>query len=79
MKFFEEVRRKLTPTEKLFVITMAKGDGDATKAIHAVCKGLSDRAARVAANKLMRREDITNHIEYLKQRYQEIEDHVCKM
>ena len=79
MKLFEKVNRKLTPTEKLFVLEMAKHGGDATKAMHSVFKGLSDKAARFEANKLMRREDITNHIDYLKQRYQEIEDHVRKM
>ena len=53
--------------------------GDATKAVHAIYAHLSDQAARVVANGLMKRRDIIEHIDFLKKRYEEIERYVDKI
>lgn len=68
-------QKRLTLREKKFVTEMAK-HGDATKAIHESFPGMSDQAARVVANGLMKRRDIVEHIEFLKKRYEEINRYV---
>lgn len=70
--------KHLTERERVFVLQMAQ-HGDATKAAHAVYANLSDQAARVVANGLMKRRDIVEHIEFLKNRYEEIERYVDKI
>ena len=60
------------------MIEMAK-HGDATKAIHESFPGMSDQAARVLANQLMKRKDIQQHIRYLKQRFEEIDFYVAQI
>lgn len=70
--------RMLSSQEKNFVIEMAK-HGDATKAIHESFPGMSDQAARVLANQLMKRKDIQQHIRYLKQRFEEIDFYVAQI
>ncbi len=78
MKLFYTEKRKLSPCEMLFVLEMSQS-GDATRAAHHAYRGLSDQAARVMANNLMRREDIAAHVEYLRKRYEEIQDYVRKI
>ena len=68
-------QKRLSLREKKFVTEMAQ-HGDATKAAHAVYANLSDQAARVVANGLMKRRDIVEHIEFLKKRYEEINRYV---
>ena len=58
----------LSSQEKNFVIEMAK-HGDATKAIHESFPGMSDQAARVLANQLMKRK-------YIGKRFREIDEYV---
>lgn len=70
--------KHLTERERVFVLQMAR-HGDATKAAHAIYENLSDQAARVVANGLMKRRDIVEHIEFLKKRYEEIERYVDKI
>lgn len=70
--------KHLTERERVFVLQMAQ-HGDATKAVHAIYAHLSDQAARVVANGLMKRRDIIEHIDFLKNRYEEIERHVDKI
>ena len=67
--------KRLTECERVFVLQMAQ-HGDATRAVHAIYANLSDQAARVLANQLMKRKDILKHIEYLAKRMQEIERYV---
>lgn len=67
--------KHLTERERVFVLQMAQ-HGDATKAAHAVYANLSDQAARVVANGLMKRRDIVEHIEFLKKRYEEVNRYV---
>lgn len=67
--------KHLTERERVFVLQMAQ-HGDATKAAHAVYANLSDQAARVVANGLMKRRDIVEHIEFLKKRDEEINRYV---
>lgn len=67
--------KHLTERERVFVLQMAQ-HGDATKAAHAVYANLSDQAARVVANGLMKRRDIVEHIDFLKKRYEEINRYV---
>lgn len=67
--------KHLTERERVFVLQMAQ-HGDATKAAHAVYANLSDQAARVVANGLMKRRDIVEHIEFLKKRYEDINRYV---
>ena len=67
--------KHLTERERVFVLQMAR-HGDATKAAHAIYENLSDQAARVVANGLMKRRDIVEHIEFLKKRYEEINRYV---
>lgn len=70
--------KHLTERERVFVLQMAQ-HGDATKAVHAIYAHLSDQAARVVANGLMKRRDIIEHIDFLKKRYEEIERYVDKI
>ena len=65
----------LSDSERVFVLEMSR-HGDATKAIHRAYTGMSDQAARVLANQLMKRKDILKHIEYLSKRMQEIDRYV---
>lgn len=67
--------KRLTECERVFVLQMAQ-HGDATKAVHAIYAHLSDQAARVVANGLMKRRDIIEHIDFLKKRYEEINRYV---
>lgn len=67
--------KHLTERERVFVLQMAQ-HGDATKAAQAIYENLSDQAARVVANGLMKRRDIVEHIEFLKKRYEEINRYV---
>ena len=67
--------KHLTERERVFVLQMAQ-HGDATRAVHAIYANLSDQAARVVANGLMKRRDIVEHIEFLKKRYEEINRYV---
>lgn len=67
--------KHLTERERVFVLQMAQ-HGDATRAVHAIYANLSDQAARVVANGLMKRRDIVDHIEFLKKRYEEINRYV---
>lgn len=78
MKLFYTENRKLTPRELTFVLEMSQF-GDATRAAHRAYVGLSDQAARITANNLMRRTDIASHVEYLRKRYTEIQDYVRKI
>ena len=71
-------QKRLTLREKKFV-TETVTHGDATKAAQAIYENLSDQAARVVANGLMKRRDIVDHIEFLKKRYEEIERYVDKI
>lgn len=71
-------QKRLTLREKRFVTEMAT-HGDATKAAQAIYANLSDQAARVVANGLMKRRDIVEHIEFLKKRYEEIDRYVDKI
>ena len=57
--------KHLTERERVFVLQMAQ-HGDATKAAQAIYENLSDQAARVVANGLMKRRDIVEHIDFLK-------------
>lgn len=70
--------KHLTERERVFVLQMAQ-HGDATKAVHAIYAHLSDQAARVLANQLMKRKDIQQHIRYLKQRFEEIDFYVAQI
>lgn len=70
--------KRLTECERVFVLQMAQ-HGDATKAVHAIYAHLSDQAARVLANQLMKRKDIQQHIRYLKQRFEEIDFYVAQI
>ena len=72
------VEKHLNERERAFVLQMAR-HGDATKAAHAIYENLSDQAARVVANGLMKRKDIVAHIEFLKKRFEEIENYVDKI
>lgn len=65
----------LTVSERIFVIEMSR-HGDATKSVHKAFPGMSDQAARVLANQLMKRKDILNHIQYLSKRFTEIDRYV---
>ena len=65
----------LSDSERVFVLEMSR-HGDATMAIHRAYAGMSDQAARVLANQLMKRKDILKHIEYLAKRMQEIDRYV---
>nr|DAV73213.1 MAG TPA: Terminase small subunit [Caudoviricetes sp.] len=67
--------KRLTECERVFVLQMAQ-HGDATKAVHTIYAHLSDQAARVVANGLMKRRDIVKHVEFLKKRYEEINRYV---
>lgn len=67
--------KHLTERERVFVLQMAQ-HGDATRAVHAIYANLSDQAARVVANGLMKRRDIIEHIDFLKKRYEEINRYV---
>lgn len=68
----------LSDSERVFVLEMSR-HGDATKAIHRAYTGMSDQAARVLANQLMKRKDIQQHIRYLKQRFEEIDFYVAQI
>ena len=70
--------KHLTDREREFVLQMAR-HGDATRAAHAIYANLTDQAARVLANQLMKRKDIQEHIRYLKQRFEEIEFYVAQV
>lgn len=65
----------LSDSERIFVLEMSM-HGDATKAIHRAYAGMSDQAARVVANGLMKRRDNVKHVEFLKKRYEEINRYV---
>ena len=75
MKHNYSTVRMLSSQEKNFVIEMAK-HGDATKAIHESFPGMSDQAARVLANQLMKRKDILRHVQYIGKRFREIDEYV---
>ena len=77
-KNYSKDEKHLTERERVFVLQMAQ-HGDATKAVHAIYAHLSDQAARVVANGLMKRRDIIEHIDFLKNRYEEIERYVDKI
>lgn len=77
-KNYSKDEKHLTERERVFVLQMAQ-HGDATKAVHAIYAHLSDQAARVVANGLMKRRDIIEHIDFLKRRYEEIERYVDKI
>ena len=68
----------LSDSERIFVLEMSR-HGDATKAVHRAYTGMSDQAARVLANQLMKRKDIERHIRYLKQRFEEIDFYVAQI
>lgn len=74
-KNYSKDEKHLTERERVFVLQMAQ-HGDATKAAHAVYANLSDQAARVVANGLMKRRDNVKHVEFLKKRYEEINRYV---
>lgn len=67
--------RTLSDNERIFVFEMSR-HGDATKAVHKAFSGMSDQAARVLANQLMKRKDILRHIQYLSKRFTEIDRYV---
>lgn len=67
--------RTLSDNERIFVIEMSR-HGDATKSVHKAFPGMSDQAARVLANQLMKRKDILKHIQYLSKRFTEIDRYV---
>lgn len=77
-KNYSKDEKHLTERERVFVLQMAQ-HGDATKAVHAIYAHLSDQAARVLANQLMKRKDIQQHIRYLKQRFEEIDFYVAQI
>lgn len=67
--------RTLSDNERIFVFEMSRY-GDATKSVHKAFPGMSDQAARVLANQLMKRKDILKHIQYLSKRFTEIDRYV---
>lgn len=71
-------QKRLTLREKRFVTEMAT-HGDATKAAMKLWPGLSETAARVTANGLMRRPEIYKAIEWLRDHQKEEEDYVEKL
>ena len=74
-KNYSKDDKHLTERERVFVLQMAQ-HGDATKAIHESFPGMSDQAARVLANQLMKRKDILRHVQYIGKRFREIDEYV---
>lgn len=71
----QNYRKRLTEKESEFISHMAH-HGDATRAAHAICEGLSDEAARVLANNLMKRPEIQKQIDFLRKCYSSIKAYV---
>lgn len=68
-------KRHLTSVEKRFIVDMAR-TGDATKAAQRIWPKLSDQMARVYANGYMRRPEIYQAVEYLRDLYKKEEQYI---
>ncbi len=77
-KNYSKDEKHLTERERVFVLQMAQ-HGDATKAAMKLWPELSETAARVTANGLMRRPEIYNAIQWLRDHQKEEEDYVEKL